>query len=277
MAKKTIDSKMWKDNFFCELTPKQKLLWIYLITNDSNTMLGIYEFNIRLCGFDTGLTNDEILSFLELFSSKGKIIYKSDYITLCNFLKHQNYNINMKKSALTTYINLPNELKIKDEDYFDEFDDMAKAFGFAHKEIKVKPIKTQNTLFNQFWTSYNKSGKREEALAEFNLFTKQEQAQILKSVPKYINSLNDKKFQKLAINFLLERVFDNFKPTLSRFDEAERLLVEYDVIGNKQTYKGQDYHYPENTEYAKEIQELERKVMEGWGMSVKELYNKVNE
>ena len=277
MAKKTIDSKMWKDNFFCDLTPKQKLLWIYLITNDSNTMLGIYEFNIRLCAFDTGLTNDEILSFLELFSSKGKIIYKSDYITLCNFLKHQNYNINMKKSALTTYINLPNELKIKDEDYFDEFDDMAKAFGFAHKEIKVKPIKTQNTLFNQFWTSYNKSGKREEALAEFNLFTKQEQAQILKSVPKYINSLNDKKFQKLAINFLLERVFDNFKPTLSRFDEAERLLVEYDVIGNKQTYKGQDYHYPENTEYAKEIQELERKVMEGWGMSVKELYNKVNE
>ena len=277
MAKKTIDSKMWKDNFFCDLTPKQKLLWIYLITNDSNTMLGIYEFNIRLCAFDTGLNNDEILSFLELFVAKGKVIYKSEYIVLCNFLKHQNYNPNMKKSALAVYQDLPTELKIKDEDYFDEFEDMAKAFGFAHKEIKVKPAKTKNILFNKFWQAYNKPTKQAEALAEFNLMTKEEQELAIKATPKYIKSLNDKKYQKLAVNFLLERIYDNFKPSLTNYEEAEKLLIEYDVVGNKQTYKGQDYDYPENTEYAKEIKELERKVMEGWKMSVKELYNKVNE
>lgn len=277
MAKKIIDSKVWKDNFFSELTPKQKLLWIYLLTNDSNTMLGIYELNIRLCAFDTGLTNDEILNFIELFVAKGKVIYKSEYIVLCNFLKYQNYNPNMKKSALATYQELPSELKVDGEEYFEEFEDMAKAFGFAHKEVKVKPAKTQNKLFNAFWQSYNKIGKQAEALAEFNLMTKDEQDLAIRSVPKYLNSLNDKKYQKLAVNYLLERIYDNYKPTLANYKDAVELLKEYDVVGNRQTYKGQDYDYPENTEYVKEIEELERKVREGWRMSVKELYNKVNE
>ena len=48
MAKKTIDSKVWKDNFFSILISKQKLLWLYLITCDCNNMLGIYEINLRI-------------------------------------------------------------------------------------------------------------------------------------------------------------------------------------------------------------------------------------
>ena len=158
MAKKTIDSKVWKDNFFSVLTPKQKLLWLYLITCDFNNMLGIYEINLRIVSFDTGLSLDEINDYLALFESKGKIVVKGDYLNLVNFLKHQNYNPNMKKSALNVYQDLPDEMKIEGYDYFDDFDDMVKAFGFANKVLEVKKPNTKNELFNEFYLKYNKIG-----------------------------------------------------------------------------------------------------------------------
>ena len=160
MAKKTIDSKVWKDNFFSVLTPKQKLLWLYLITCDFNNMLGIYEINLRIVSFDTGLSLDEINDYLALFESKGKIVVKGDYLNLVNFLKHQNYNPNMKKSALNVYQDLPDEMKIEGYDYFDDFDDMVKAFGFANKVLEVKKPNTKNELFNEFYLKYNKIGRR---------------------------------------------------------------------------------------------------------------------
>ena len=194
MAKKTIDSKVWKDNFFSVLTPKQKLLWLYLITCDFNNMLGIYEINLRIVSFDTGLSLDEINDYLALFESKGKIVVKGDYLNLVNFLKHQNYNPNMKKSALNVYQDLPDEMKIEGYDYFDDFDDMVKAFGFANKVLEVKKPNTKNELFNEFYLKYNKIGRREEALSEFNMLTKEEQQLCLKSIPKYLKTVKGVSF-----------------------------------------------------------------------------------
>lgn len=277
MAKKTIDSKVWKDNFFSVLTPKQKLLWLYLITCDFNNMLGIYEINLRIVSFDTGLSLEEINDYLALFESKGKIVVKGDYLNLVNFLKHQNYNPNMKKSALNVYQDLPDEMKIKGYDYFDDFDDMVKAFGFANKVLEVKKPNTKNELFNEFYLKYNKIGRREEALSEFNMLTKEEQQLCLKSIPKYLKTVNDKKYQFTPQNYIKNRVFEQFTSQIKDYQKAVELLREYDVVGNKQTYKGQDYHYPDNVEYVDEIKQLERDVREGWQMSVVELYNKINE
>ena len=277
MAKKTIDSKVWKDNFFSILISKQKLLWLYLITCDCNNMLGIYEINLRIVSFDTGLSLEEINDYLALFESKGKVVIKGDYINLVNFLKHQNYNPNMKKSALNVYQDLPNELKVEGYDYFEDFDEMVKAYGFASKVLSVKKPTTSNELFNEFYLKYNKIGRREEALNEFNLLSKEEQLTCLKSINKYLKTVNDKKYQKSPQNYIKDRVFEQFASQIKDYQKAVELLREYDVVGNKQTYKGQDYHYPDNVEYVDEIKQLEQRVREGWKMSVVELYNKLNE
>lgn len=277
MSKKTIDSRVWEDNFFSDLTPMQKLLWLYLITCDFNNMLGIYEINLRRASFDTGLNLTEIENCLKTFELLGKIIRKGDYINLVNFLKHQNYNTNMKRSALNVYRDLPEDMKVKDHPYFEEFEEMVSAYGFVNKTIDVKRPKTENELFNDFYLKYNKIGRRDEALNEFNLLTLDEQKLCLRSVPKYIKSLNDRKYQKSALNYIKDRVFDNYSSNIKDYDKAIELLHEYDVVGNKQTYKGQDYHYPDNVEYVDEIKQLEREVREGWQMSVVELYNKINE
>ena len=43
-------------------------------------MLGIYEINLRIVSFDTGLSLEEINDYLALFESKGKVVIKGDYI-----------------------------------------------------------------------------------------------------------------------------------------------------------------------------------------------------
>lgn len=108
---RTIQTKMWTDTWFEGLDVSQKLLFIYLLTNEKTNMLGIYEISIRKMSFDTGIDKDTINKTLEQFKKDDKIFYKESHIIISNFLKNQSYNPNMKKSAINTFNELPNSLK----------------------------------------------------------------------------------------------------------------------------------------------------------------------
>ena len=108
---RSLNTAFWSDPFVEELTPSQKLLYIYLITNEKTNMLGIYELSIRKMSFDTGILKDDILKALKGFETIGKVKRVKDYIILVNYLKHQKFNTNMKKSAIDIYNSLPKELK----------------------------------------------------------------------------------------------------------------------------------------------------------------------
>lgn len=110
---RSLSTSFWSDPYIEELTPNQKLLFIYLITNEKTNMLGIYESSIRKMSFETGIEKGEVLKALKRFESDNKVKYQSNYVILVNYMKYQNYNTNMMKSAIDVYNNLPNELKIK--------------------------------------------------------------------------------------------------------------------------------------------------------------------
>jgi len=115
MAKlRSVSTAFWSDPFIEELTPSEKLLYIYFITNEKTNMLGIYELSIKKICFETGLNKETVQKSLETFQRLNKIKYSKNFIILINFIKHQNYNTNMKKAAIQTYLNLPNELKVSD-------------------------------------------------------------------------------------------------------------------------------------------------------------------
>lgn len=63
MAKRFIDTELFNDEWFSELSKDGKLLFIYLITNCDNA--GISKFNPRLIKFQTGVENLE-LTLIEL-------------------------------------------------------------------------------------------------------------------------------------------------------------------------------------------------------------------
>jgi len=108
---RSINTALWSDTWVEGLTPEHKLLFIYLFTNEKTNMLGVYELSKRKISFETGLKIDVVDNGLKAFERIDKVKYIENYIILVNYMKHQKYNTNMKKSAIDIYNNLPKSLK----------------------------------------------------------------------------------------------------------------------------------------------------------------------
>ena len=137
--KRSVNTSFWSDPYIESLSPDEKLLFLYLLTNDNTNMLGIYQTTIRRISFETGLTEKAVNKSLERFSKDGKVRFEMErYILIPNFLKHQKMNTNMQKSAIDTYNDLPKELRFKELPYplqrdSKAFESLCKAFGSLPK------------------------------------------------------------------------------------------------------------------------------------------------
>ena len=135
---RSINTKIWSDTWFEELTVSQKLLFIYLITNNKTNMLGVYEISIKKISFETGINIDTIKKSIKTFDKVGKMRYSNNRVILINYLKHQNYNFNMMKSAIEIYNFLPDNLKIVGINRLDKsreaFETLCNGFGMVRKD-----------------------------------------------------------------------------------------------------------------------------------------------
>lgn len=108
---RSVNTKFWDDPFIEELSPSEKLLFLYLLTNPLANILGIYEITIKRICYDTGLNKDIITKGLERFGTVRKAFYNGNYIILPNWLKNQRLNKNMKIAVNKEFNKLPTELK----------------------------------------------------------------------------------------------------------------------------------------------------------------------
>lgn len=61
------------------MNPREKLLFLYLLTNPYTTQIGIYKITIKQMAFDLGFTKPYVKSTLEKFENEYNIIrYNSD-------------------------------------------------------------------------------------------------------------------------------------------------------------------------------------------------------
>lgn len=83
-----IHTKIWKDEFFGELSPQHKLLFIYLFSNELSSVSGLYKIPLRVIAFETGLPPEEIMSGLALFEQTGKIFYRDGTVWVKNLNRY---------------------------------------------------------------------------------------------------------------------------------------------------------------------------------------------
>lgn len=85
-----IHTTVWKDDWVGELSTKEKLLWMYLTTNDRTTQCGVYVFSWRYAPFETGLSIEEIRKIISKFQIDGKIKFNesNNEIMIVNWLKY---------------------------------------------------------------------------------------------------------------------------------------------------------------------------------------------
>lgn len=108
---RSVNTKFWDDRYIITLTPNEKLLFLYLLTNPLTNLLGIYEISESRIAFDIGLKEGIISNGLERFRKDKKVYYDFGFIIIPNFLKNQNLNANMKVGVVKEFNQLPKDLK----------------------------------------------------------------------------------------------------------------------------------------------------------------------
>jgi len=93
-----IHDKIWTDEWFLELAPACKLLFIYLFSNSRANLMGLYDVPIKVICFETDLDEYTVTSALEHFATDGKVYYEDGYVWIVNLFR---YNANNPGSPKT--------------------------------------------------------------------------------------------------------------------------------------------------------------------------------
>lgn len=94
-------SSFWNDPLVRSLKPIEKLLYVYLFTNQNIPPSGIYEFLEDDCRCQTGLSSLQIKKVIELLTKKEKVLFVDGWIFVVSFLRK---SFNLPKRILSKTI-----------------------------------------------------------------------------------------------------------------------------------------------------------------------------
>ncbi len=82
-----INTRFWNDTYISKLDPIEKLLFIYLLTNEHTNISGVYELPFKIMAIETGI--DESMFKKILPRLRDRIRYVNGIVVIKNHLKHQ--------------------------------------------------------------------------------------------------------------------------------------------------------------------------------------------
>lgn len=83
-----IHTQIWKDEWFIELSPEEKLLFIYLFSNDLASISGIYRIPLTVIANESGLSKTFIQQALKKFEQQQRVVYDEGTMWVVNMMKY---------------------------------------------------------------------------------------------------------------------------------------------------------------------------------------------
>ena len=83
-----IHTQIWRDNWFLDLEPDEKLLFIYLFSNDNSNLAGLYELHEKIIALETGLAKERIHEIIAKFEADKKVLYKDGIVWIVNMQRY---------------------------------------------------------------------------------------------------------------------------------------------------------------------------------------------
>lgn len=114
-----IHTRIWKDEWFGDLAPDEKLLFIYLFSNDEAQISGIYKISLKVIANETGLDRQLIKDTLQKFADDKKVLYQDGVVWVVNMGRyHKNGSPHTMKKVESELDLIPEcEVKIRYREY----------------------------------------------------------------------------------------------------------------------------------------------------------------
>ena len=81
-----INTKFWSDNYISNLDPIEKLLFLYLLTNEKTNICGLYELPLKIMAVETGIEKEMIVKILKRFQKEKKDFHFEGWLGITNFI-----------------------------------------------------------------------------------------------------------------------------------------------------------------------------------------------
>lgn len=102
-----IRDSFWTDSYIEKLSPDEKLIFLYLLTNPLANVAGMYEVRTKRIGFETGYDIEVVENILNRFVRDKKLLRYNDWICLINHIKNQSLNPSVIEGCRRIFNELP--------------------------------------------------------------------------------------------------------------------------------------------------------------------------
>jgi hypothetical protein len=242
MAKlRSISTAFWSDPFIEELNANQKLLFLYLVTNEKTNMLGVYEMSIKKISFETGIEKKQIIEAFNLFEEKNKLKYFENFVIIRNFTKHQNFNTNMKKSAIEIFLKLPNQLGFNDielniENVNESFETLSKALVTLSNPFEPFRMVRKEEIEYEYELETEKEKEIKKEL-EIKIETKKDFFDF-ELILKTYNQIFNRNFKRYSAN--TTKKYNNLKKLGFTTDDIFKAMIN---VKNTKLFAENNYQY----------------------------------
>ena len=176
-----VRTEFWKDTKVLEeMTPEDKLFFLYILTNGNTTQIGIYKIPKKQMAFELGYSVESINTLIDRFENHYKVIRYNPQTRELAIKRWGKYNLvkggkpiidcvkkevkEVKDKSLLTYVaqyihkeEIKKEFeKLIDDTYHDSLDNISTIGGQKEKENKNKKEKENK---NEYETKYSPVGK----------------------------------------------------------------------------------------------------------------------
>lgn len=100
-----VSTSFWSDHYVADLDPTEKLLFLYLLTNERSTLAGVYELPVKTMAVESGIESEMVRKILSRFEEDGKVKYENGWVAIKNFLKHHEHGSPTVKKGIEDAVN----------------------------------------------------------------------------------------------------------------------------------------------------------------------------